>query len=261
MVDTLLKKKEQFVLSTIPRMAEYTFPFITSVFGVKDETTGEHLGSGLRCILNGRRTIVTALHVIKEAEKYAKGGAVSAGYGLTPIPIRDRVYCLQDEDIAIYPVPDDYPHKQNGVDFWTEERIARSDERLSSDYLFGHGFPQSRSQFFRIVAQGVANKSLPFGTMQRLENLPGEIGPNQFALDFDPGNMSNASSGSEFAIDPHGLCGSPVWRIGVSGHSAADWKPEWSLVVGFLTQWRPDDKLLIATRASQLLAHWRVLTR
>ncbi len=33
--------KEEFILSTIRPMAEYTFPYLTSVIGIKDPTLGE----------------------------------------------------------------------------------------------------------------------------------------------------------------------------------------------------------------------------
>ena len=42
--------KEQFIFSTIRPMAEYTFPYLTSVIGIKDVSQGEHVGSGLRAI-------------------------------------------------------------------------------------------------------------------------------------------------------------------------------------------------------------------
>ena len=54
----------------------------------------------------------------------------------------------------------------------------------------------------------------------------------------------------------HGLSGSPVWRIGVSGQSSGEWKPSDSLLVGILTQWRPDEKVLIATSTAKLPPSW-----
>ena len=50
-----------------------------------------------------------------------------------------------------------------------------------------------------------------------------------------------------------GLSGSPVWRLGASGMSARQWTPECSKLVGVITGWNAQSKILIATSASKLL--------
>src|SRR6267378_205438 len=79
-----LQEKEAFVRGALTAMAQQTFGFICSVIGVSDPTMGRHCGSALRCILNGRRAILTALHVIEEAKKEPLGIAISTGYGERP---------------------------------------------------------------------------------------------------------------------------------------------------------------------------------
>ena len=179
--------KIQFILSTIPRMAEYTFPFVTSVIGVKDPQTGQHVGSGLRCMLDGRRAVVTALHVIERAHDYS-GIVLSAGYGRRPYHIHGPIHFDHAGDLAVYFVPPDFPADAPEVAFWPEDRIQGNGQRLSTDYLFVHGFPQGRSQFLRLF-NGVMSKSLPYGAMQRLEQLPDNMGSDHFAIEFDPAGM------------------------------------------------------------------------
>jgi hypothetical protein len=246
--------KHEFILSTVRRMAQYTFPYLTSVIGVVDERTGRHLGSGLRCILRGHRVVVTALHVIEAAAQEPRGFALSAGYGFPPYLVAGNIRTDALGDLAVYYLPDDYPADREDISFWPEERIEPSSPRLSTDYLFVHGFPAERSRFFSLLS-GVASKSLPYGVMQRLENLPPGLAQYQFALDFDPANMKlqSAAGQTDAFVNPHGLSGSPIWRTGISGGSAEAWTTELSLVVGFLTQWRPDDKVLVATLASRLM--------
>src|ERR1700722_515074 len=246
--------KREFILSTIPRMAEYTFPYITSVIGVSDLNGGEHVGSGLRCILDGRRAVVTAEHVIQRAIRYPAGMAISTGFGKKPFLVHGEIRVDAIRDIAVYHLPPDYPDDVDDVKFWAQDRIDESDDRLSTDYLFVHGFPGKRSRFLAL-GPGVFSKSLPYGAMQRLEALPSDLRSDQFALDFDPTNMHSLDAETDFAVDPHGLSGSPVWRIGLSGRSAAEWKPELSLIVGFLTQWRPAEKVIVASRASHFSSH------
>jgi hypothetical protein len=249
--------KKQFILSSIPRMAHYTFPYLTSVFGIVDQNRGKHLGSGVRCNLDGRRAVVTALHVIQQAEKEPVGSAISSGYGAPPFPITGQIHCDHADDLAVYYLPDEYPSRHD-VSFWPQNRIELSNSRLATDYLFVHGFPAARSRFFELF-KGIASKSLPYGAMQRLEKLPPDLNESQFALDYDPENMHANGDGAspDSFVDPHGLSGSPVWRIGASGKSAEHWTPDFSLLVGIITQWRPDEKILVASAISRIaqLAH------
>jgi hypothetical protein len=52
---------------------------------------------------------------------------------------------------------------------------------------------------------------------------------------------------------PGGLSGSPVWRIGASGRKRGEWSPELAQLVGIVTHWDKEARILIATRASKLL--------
>jgi hypothetical protein len=242
--------KEQFIRSAIPRMAEYTFPFLTSVIAVEDAHSGYHAGSGLRCMVKGRRAVITSRHVIETALSAKGGVALSAGYAQHPFQVAGRVLTDVAGDLAIYLLPDNFSIDREDVKFWPEDRLQFSFEKVATDYLFTHGFPAARSRFLWAV-QGVASKSLPYGAMQRLESLPSDLQPFEFALDFDPSMMFSDATNSAF-VDPRGLSGSPVWRIGVSGRSAAEWQPQLSLVVGFLTTWRPNERILVASQAARI---------
>jgi hypothetical protein len=92
--------------------------------------------------------------------------------------------------------------------------------------------------------------------MQRLENLPPNLQPFQFAIEYDPAGMVNEIGAAQELVDPYGLSGSPVWRIGVSGRPSSEWRPSDSLLVGILTQWRPEEKVLIATSTEKLPSSW-----
>jgi hypothetical protein len=245
-----LEAKIRFVLSTVPRMAQYTQPYIASVIGVEDTRTGKHVGSALRCILAGRCAIVTAWHVIDRAMSYPDF-AVSAGYGKAPYVVHGELHKDESGDLAIYFLPEDYPPGTEKMAFWPENRIDRTMDRLASDYLFVHGFPSMQSVFSDRCA-GVVSKSLPYGAMQRLEDLPNDLKSFQFAVDFSTSQIRDEAGQCKELPDPHGLSGSPVWRIGASGRSARAWTPEWSLLAGIITQWREDAGILVATSASRL---------
>jgi hypothetical protein len=248
-----LQEKEAFVLGALSAMAQHTFGFVCSVIGVSSPNMGRHFGSALRCVLDGRRAILTALHVIEEAKQEPLGLALSTGYGQPHYVVHGAVNIDPIADLAVYFLPGDYPCPEEN--FWPSARIDRLLDRLATDYLFLHGFPGERSHSTPLLG-GVVSKSLPYGAMQRLENLPPDLQRHQFAVEYDPIGMVNETGAAQCLIDPHGLSGSPVWRIGVSGRPSREWEPSDSLLVGVLTQWRPDEKVLIATSTERLPSGW-----
>ena len=248
-----LPEKEAFIRRAVSAMAQHTFGFICSVFGVSDSGMGRHYGSALRCMLNGRRAILTAFHVIDAAQREPLGLAISTGYGEPPYVVHGELHYDRFADLAAYFLPDDCPGPETS--FWPSARIDHSVDKLATDYLFLHGFPGNASYPSRLLG-GVVSKSLPYGAMQRLENLPQNLQQFQFAVEYDPVGMLNETGAAQDLIDPHGLSGSPVWRIAVSGRSSTEWRPGNSLLVGILTQWRPDERVLIATSTKKLPPNW-----
>jgi hypothetical protein len=204
-------------------------------------------------MINGERAIMTALHVIDEAKEEPLRLALSTGYGKPPYIVHGPVKIDPIGDLAIYFLPADYPSP--GESFWPSARIERSLDNLATDYLFLHGFPGKRSYPSHLLG-GVVSKSLPYGAMQRLEKLPTNLAPFQFAVEYDPIGMVTETGAAQDLVDPHGLSGSPVWRIGVSGRSSSEWGPSDSLLVGIVTRWCPDEKVLIATSTERLPLSW-----
>ncbi len=247
------KEKETFIRAALSEMAAHTFVYICSVIGVSDQKMGRHCGSALRCKLGGRRAIITALHVLEAAKREPLGLAISTAYGKPPYVVQGEVNVDPKADLGVYFLPDDYPCPDTA--FWPSHRIERSLDRLSADYLFLHGFP-GKTSYSSLLLGGVVSKSLPYGAMQRLENLPANLRPFQFAIEYDPVGMANETGAAQNLMDPHGLSGSPLWRLGLSGRSSRDWGPKDSLLVGILTQWGPVEKVLIATSADKLPPGW-----
>jgi hypothetical protein len=238
--------KIEFVQRATIAMAEETYPFIASIVGVDESNATPHVGSAFRLRLHGRRFIVTAGHVVDEALGRFGRVAVTGERGREPYLLtRDPDRVDDVHDFAVFEVAEDYPG--NAVSFWLPDRMAKDDAMLSSDYLFVHGFPAVRSHY-SAIAGGLINRSLPYGVMRREDELPPGILGFQFAMDFDPENFRGLDGSSAEWIDPHGLSGSAVWRIGASGGRIEDWSPQKSMLVGVVTQWRPDARCLIATR-------------
>src|SRR5262245_45083386 len=89
--------------------------------------------------------------------------------------------------------------------------------------------------------------------MERTDDLPTGIKEFEFAVDYDPRNMLLENGGPVALVEPQGLSASAIWRIGVSGGSPSEWKPEHALLVGVITRWEKDKRVLLATDAGSLL--------
>ncbi len=84
--------------------------------------------------------------------------------------------------------------------------------------------------------------------MLREDDLPPDLSAHEFVMDFDPENFQALDGTSGEWLDPHGLSGSAVWRIGAAGVSINDWSPAMSELVGVVTRWDPSRKCLLATK-------------
>lgn len=265
-----LEARKRFVSDATNRMRDYTFPFVTSIMGIVEGGDGEatvtHVGTGLRCLLADRPCVVTAWHVVLQAtntRREPQAGPRYDAFGLS-VGINDQVcriaasrVCFDMEtDLAIIPVPSEYSPTDQGprTSYWQPDRVSLDREIRARDYLFLQGFPGDQSRSLALH-QGTHVRSLSYGAMEQVDALPADLKPFQFALPFDAQHMTVPISGTpiDSPPDPRGLSGSPVWRIGASGRSTRDWTPDWSALVGIVTQWRPDDQLLVVSDASEFL--------
>ncbi len=260
------EEKIRFALTTLKPMALHTFPFICQILGTNDRRVGELFGSGFRCFLGGRKVLVSAAHVFSDGRSQFNELAVSKGNGRMPeLLALDVLRIDREADLAVNLAPSD-DSVTDGSAYWPEDRIDRSLDRLSTDYLFVHGFPGLRSRPWAMPGDNrVMSRSLPYGVMQRIDNLPDDLHDYQFAMDFEAENIQTEVTVPEpglfeQSIGPKGLSGSPVWRIGGSGRRAVDWVPDWCELVGVVTQWRPNAKLLVATKITKLLDMANVAT-
>ena len=264
-----LVDKIRFVMGSLEKMAVHTSPFVCQILGTDDGKSGELVGSGFRCRFAGQQFVVSACHVVPGHRSDSGGDATPEGGPyfnklVASIGTAERPLILSDvchdplADLSVSRLSDT-SIVPGAVDFWAEDRIDYSLDRLSTDYLFVHGFPLTRSKSIDLpIDSRVVSKSLPYGVMQRVDNLPGDLEGFQFAMDFEPANVESEHGRPEAALfedhpGPRGLSGSPVWRIGVSGKRAIDWSPEFCQLVGIVTQWRPQEKLLVATKSTKLL--------
>jgi hypothetical protein len=207
----------------------------------------------------------------------------------SPAIVAGTIRYFDEIDIAVYLPSREFPLGQD-KDFWPEDQIEPSIVPAKTDYLFVQGFPV---RFARRsgLAGGLVSETLSSGAMMRLDSLESpEISPgqdllpegllkdHQFAFDFDfnpenfegpdgvtlPGDTEHwrelfvPSEGETFPGQrprgAYGLSGSPVWRIGAPDQPSRDWSPSAARLIGIVTDWNPDQKILIATSTAELIA-------
>ena len=250
------QEKVDFVLSTLRPLAEATFPFLSSIVGITDGQSAKHVGSGFYCRSRSRRVLVTSAHVLDDAAQFPRYG-ISAGFGVPPfvLPKGSVSWTDAEADLAVLALPPAFEPPPDQKSFLDEDRIDPDVEHRYRDYLFAHGFPGSRSRFFPFeeFGKGIHSKSLPVGAMQRDPPIPGNR-PFQFAMHYEPERGIAGEPGGETWLDPHGMSGSPVFRIGGVDAPIASWTPARGRLVGVVTRWDRENQALVATDAMRLMA-------
>lgn len=246
MTDLEQEEKLEFVKNATGQMAQATFKYICSVASVESSEIGRFVGTGFRIVHKDRRWLVTAAHVVDQANTNGSL-AVTHTRGEPPVvlttsPLFDRIH-----DVAVYPLPDEF----DGLDAWPLAHLDSEKAHLREDFLFAHGFPGQSARFTPLLNALMA-KSLPLGAMMREDDLPTDLALSQFALDYEPTNLQSVGDAPDPWQRPHGLSGSPVWRIGLLESGADDWDPSQAQLGGILTQWRPKEHLLVGSLASCL---------
>jgi len=242
----------EFVRSTVEPMAQATFPFLSSIVGIVNETEGEYVGSGFRCILAGRRCLVTAAHVIEQASAFPLGGGFTMTRGAPPRRLSstpDRSDASRD--LAVYFLGDEEDGLEDqDIRFLSGSSIDPAEDERSRDYLFVHGFPGRRARF---VYSELHMRSLPYGVMERDDDLPADMRSFEFAMDYDPNEMLALTGGQAEFVLADGLSGSPVFRIGANQGMPDEWNPGRAMLVGVITRWNHEKRVLLATGSRFLL--------
>jgi hypothetical protein len=246
MDELTLEEKIAFVREATRQMAVYTHPFLCQVIGVEpDGKSGTLVGSGVRVVSGGKTYVLTAEHVVAAAKGYASVALSAGGENAPRQASLGGARFDREADLAVLPVDGE------DLERWPLSTTHCDEELLSTDFLFVHGYPGAGSGFSELL-RGLFSTTLPYGAMRREDDLPSDLESFQLALDFDPANFQSTAGGVADWINPHGLSGSPIWRIGIADGTAIGWAPSQASLVGIVTQWRPDAKLLIASKLDRL---------
>ncbi len=243
MSELTYNEKIALVTRVTLELAKFTHPFLSRVIGgVAAPQGGRAIGSGVRVVAGGKHFLLTAASVVDAArseQPVAFGGRDDGSASVTES--LDAVRVLSGTDVAAVPLADD-----DGL-FWPLGGTTEEEWALSEDFLFLHGYPLDPSTP-RIGPGDLSTTSFPFGSMRREDNLPDGMEPFQIAIDFDLANLRSSNGRTLEWMNPRQLFGAPLWRAGLARADAETWEPARAHLVGIITQWRPDERLLIASR-------------
>ena len=221
---------------------------IVRVVGVKSIDEGELVGTGTFLRLRGNPYLLTAEHVAAREPRYQMLGFASGERSRPQRFLHPFSAITAPSDLAVARVEDSQMNESAAID---SGRFANSTNALRGDLLFLNGFPGTKSRFSGIAGGLV---SAPIG-IATVEGLCTKVWFNpriHFALDYDPAEWVDESGKKVDPPDPHGMSGSLIWRSKLAKPSA--WSFASAEIVGVVTQWVPDQKVLVATRAEVVTA-------
>lgn len=238
--------KARLMMQTFDAMAAFTAPFVTAIYDVIDERSGQLTGSGAFIELLGRPYILTAGHVAYEALTH-RGLAHSTkdgsppGFISNPLKLAGHPY-----DVAVVRLDEralhGTPHTCVPSTF-----LAEDSSGVESDLLFAHGFPGQRSKPIALF-QSVFSKTLPYGSATSSSHYPWFNPALHIALDYSPAGMIDGNLHQTDFVEPFGLSGSALWKTNRAGTTSAEWTPERARIVGVLFAWDQKAHSLIAIR-------------
>lgn len=246
------EQKIQLIRECCDRLAQHTYSYLTSIVLPLPGKRGQHIGSGLRCMLRGQKCILTADHVIREEflDKQ-RDFAVSVGYGQEGIPFHGNIKLEPHPDLAICLLPESHPGPSATIKFWDLDRSLREDRSRGSGYFFTHGYPGTMSQYEEALA-ALHNRSLAYGAVERKENLPGQHYAFHFLMDYRKERMRGLIGDVTNVLDPHGMSGSAVWELNLEEGKEGSWCPDDIRLIGVLVQYHATHDCLRCTELGEV---------
>lgn len=240
------QEKARLMMATFEAMRRFTEPFITAIYDVIDEKSGQLTGSGTFLQLRGAPYILTAGHVAYEALTH-RGLAHSTRNGVPPGFISNPL------KLAAHPFDMAVVRLDQGALAGTNRTcasstfLAESSTGVESDLLFVHGFPGRRSKPIALL-QSVFSTTLPYGAATGSSQYPWFDPAFHIALDYSPAGMMDGNLNQPEFVEPFGLSGAALWKTNRAGTSSANWTPDAARIVGVLFAWDQKANSLIALR-------------
>lgn len=240
------REKARLMKQTFDAMADFTAPFVTAIYDVIDEKSGQLTGSGTFIELLGKPYILTAGHVAYEALTHrglahsTKNGS-PPGFISNPLKLAGHPY-----DVAVVRLDEGALHGTSHTCV-PSTFLAEDSSGVESDLLFAHGFPGQRSKPIALF-QSVISKTLPYGAATASSQYSWFDPALHIALDYSLAGMIDGNLNQPDFVEPFGLSGSSLWKTNRAGTTSAEWTPELAKIVGVLFAWDKKAHSLIAIR-------------
>jgi hypothetical protein len=240
---------------TVLRLHEALLRHVVSLYRQPRGQSPEHVGTALLLRAHGCDFLVSAAHVLSDPSALFLYSETSTKRRLNGTLTRtkpldgdksDRVdlatLMLQPPGLPPYPDVD----KEGGD---ADQLMGRESPFLEDDFFLVTGMPASRSKAnphtyqIKVEAFSLLSSRAPASTYEALrlsENL-------HLALVLDRTKSVNLDGSARVFPDPHGMSGSPVWRLPSEKNGLH--LPQ---LVGILTEFHRAEKVLIATRVRQV---------
>jgi hypothetical protein len=227
------------------KMKSHTFPSLAAIYGLKDECTGEFIGSGTFVAVRGQTYLLTSGHVTFEKDHYT-GLVHMRSDTLPPAPITYPFHSDQKYlDISVVQI-DSEMLKGTHIIPVDITKLALHSDYLENDVLFAHGCPGAKNKAVKFSETNISDTQ-PFCSFIGSSVYPWFDTRRHCAIVYPQADQLDEYFSQEASDDPHGLCGSAVWKTNIN-NSTAHWNPMNAEIVGVIHHWDENTQCLIATR-------------
>ena len=225
------------VISRGQRVQELRQPSVASLYGVYDAKRGhaELLGTGIYFQHREDVFLLTAMHVVKNSEKYEYVFHDVGGNGEKMFPLRSNWTGWNEGsgDLALWGC-------------FAEVFTASELRPLPLVEPFGVTDDRNDAVFIASGWPGDQATALPYAR-EYLTRLHSVMGKTVLCSELDCHSFAfNCANDIRY----HGMSGSAVWNLNLHRcEDANQWTPEMSSFAGVVTRWDQKNALIIATRA------------
>ncbi|MGC4043219.1 MAG: hypothetical protein QM758_05400 [Armatimonas sp.] len=234
-----IDKTREIVREVATHMVAYTGQSLIGIYGYVGNNLYRLVGTSTLFAFNDRTYLLSAAHVLRHDANY-EYLAHYAGPGVPPQKLHRVAEAYDDEhDVALVEV---FPEAigPTGKVALSIEHLAADASDLAGDLLFFLGLP------------GALSKTVGFNELHSdAMGYPTQLAVNQegagsgfFTIDYAAGDTGIDLQGNPtLAPPPNGASGSALWRTNRRG-KRPDWRPEEAKIVGVLTRWVKEEKLI-----------------
>jgi hypothetical protein len=235
-------------------------PAVRPLYTVNDRFGPELKASCILFSIDTVHLLITASHVFENLE----GSAIYLGGASRLVHIKGQHFrtkpsgtAVDDKyDLAFTEIDADTLTEIGNVRFLHSDDVDPNDIAAKKYLYLILGYPETKNRRMdyerlkAILKPFIFASNTPEPAIYQQLNFPEE---SHILLNFDRKNITDKDHRVTIAPDPHGLSGGGIWRIRDYSNVGSIAGPSNKKLVGIITEWKPEMKLIIGVRISCII--------